>query len=187
MKIKKLNLATIFIIVAFLLSGCSLFNSKPEDEEVVYPPGIITPTPNVRKPTIIEEDIPTQEPTEEEIPTPMVSPDPSMSPTPSDSENVTEGDYRININSAIVTATATGVEVKVEGEYTDNCTIGKYSWELQGNQVVIEIGQPDESVTDCQIASRPYSSVIPLNYNFKPGEEYTILANGFESEPFTTE
>ncbi|MBP9759484.1 hypothetical protein KBD45_07370 [Candidatus Dojkabacteria bacterium] len=185
---KKLSLASLFIIVAFLLSGCSLFTSKPEDSEVVYPPGIITPTPKTERPTIIEDE-PSEEPTEDASISPTLTPEPSttISPTPASTENITEGDYRININSAIVTATATGVEVKVDGEYTDNCTLGKYSWELNGNQVVIEIGQPDENVTDCQEATRPYTSVIPLNYSFKAGEQYTILANGFESEPFTIE
>ena len=186
---KKFNLVAIFIVFAFLLSGCSLFTSEPEETEIVYPPGIITPKPTVEKtrptPMITEEELPTPEPTEDAT----VSPKPSItiSPTPGSTENVTEGDYRININSAVVSPTATGVEVKVDGEYTDNCTLGKYSWEIKGNQVVIEIGQPDETITECQKATKAYTAVVPLNYSFKSGEQYTVLANGYESQPFTAE
>lgn len=192
----KIVYLVIFTFLSMTLSGCSFFSSTDDTSEMVYPPGIITPTPT----NIINEleDEEENEETESDLePTPEVSvtpepdlevsgtPSPTITPTPTDTAE--EGDYRININSALVSETAGGIEVKVEGIYTDNCTVGKYDWEIQGNQIMIEIGQPDDTKTDCQESTKPYTATIPVNYSFKPGQEYTVVANGFESEPFSIE
>ena len=192
----KIVYLVIFGFLAMTLSGCSFFSSNKDNSEIVYPPGIITPTPtNIINELEDEEEneetdkdlesTPEISPTPETDPEVSGTPSPTVTPTPTDMAE--EGDYRININSALVSETAGGIDVKVEGIYTDNCTVGKYGWEIQGTQIMIEIGQPDETKTDCQESTKPYSATIPVNYSFKSGQEYTIVANGFESEPFSIE
>lgn len=192
MKVKHFKLIALLAIVALTLSGCNLF-SKPTEEDVVYPPGIITPTPIEEEELDeeeMEEEINDEEPADEE-PTPEVSVTPVVSATPTEEANEQDPQTEpIAENKIVVSSVSAKMEagtfvIHVEGTYPDVCTNSKYSWSINGNNVEIDLGARDEGAEMCAASTKPYSGDIKVNYSFKSGEKYVAVVNGMESEPVT--
>jgi hypothetical protein len=180
------------------LSGCNLFGPA-EDQEVVYPPGIITPAPTTdvddENEEEMEEEIEDEnaEPTEDASPTEMMSPTPEVSAEPTKADKPTDGqtepiaENKIVINSVEAKYEEGMMLVHVEGTYPDQCTNSKYSWSITGNNVEIDLGSKEGDSDVCAASTKPYSGDIKINYTFKSGEEYVAVVNGMESNPVTIE